>query len=514
MNFKESLTGGLIFWFLNSYEESKTKKIFASFGRLVKESMLYRALSGYVHSGAYVLDSGIVRLFNVLLAAFAGLCDRAESLTEGSFFLRTVKKIVSCKEIFLCILVAYPFTDLIIRKTAGVLAGSWDELYFFGFLLLLVFDFIYNHKDRKYVVSPLNLPVIIFLAVMFGCYFVVSPDRTIGFEGMRAVCEYMFWFFLVLKLCDSDKIGKRLCICLFIVIGIMAVHGIYQYIIAVPMPSSWVDHNEAGVRTRVYSILTSPNVLGSLFTLTIPVGVGLFLEEKNNKIKIFYGLVILCMLASLAFTFSRGAWMGFMAAVIVFVLFYDARLLIPVLALSVLAVFLVPDIGNRISYMLSADYIESSMNGGRLIRWLDGLNVWAYGKLTGVGLGHFGGAVAINHGMQYLVGEDYMETFYMDNYYLKTMIETGIVGLSAFVFLMYQVFINSVRAVKVSKENKYLKIGIMSGLFGIIIHNLVENIFEVPLMSTEFWVFAAVLMSFWYRKTIEPPLVKGRGTAA
>ncbi|MCC8098173.1 MAG: O-antigen ligase family protein [Eubacterium sp.] len=500
MNFKESLTGSFIFWLPDAYGESKFKNIAEGFGRLVKNSLIYRALRKYVHSGAYVLDSGIVSLFNLILTALSGLCDKAEGLLEGSFICRLLKKITGCKEIFLYILIAYPFTDLIIRKTVGILAGPWDELYFFGLLLILILDFIYNHKGRKYVVSPLNLPVIVFLAVMFGCYFVVSPDRTIGFEGMRAVCEYIFWFFLVLKLCDSDKLGKRLCICLFIVIGIMAIHGIYQYIVAVPMPSSWVDHNEAGVRTRVYSILTSPNVLGSLFTLTIPIGVGLFLEEANKCKKAFYGIIILCMLASLAFTFSRGAWMGFMAAVIVFVLFYDARLLLPVLALAVLAVFLVPEVGNRISYMLSADYIESSMNGGRLIRWIDGLAVWSYGKLTGVGLGHFGGAVAINHDMQYLVGEDYVETFYMDNYYLKTMIETGIVGLAAFIFLMYQVFISSVRAVKISSENKYLKIGIMSGLFGIIIHNLVENIFEVPLMSTEFWVFAAVLMSFWYRK--------------
>ncbi|MCD8090502.1 MAG: O-antigen ligase family protein [Clostridiales bacterium] len=500
MNFKESLTGGLIFWFLNAYEESSLKKALSAFGGLVKESCIYGLMRKYVHSGAYVLDSGIVSVFNIILGLFAGLCDRAEGLIEGSLVFRLLRKITEHKEIFLYILISYPFTDLIIRKTAGILAGPWDELYFFGLLLILILDFIYNHKGRKYVVSPLNLPVIIFLAVMFGCYFVVSPDRTIGFEGMRAVCEYIFWFFLVLKLCDSDETGKRLCICLFLVIGIMAVHGIYQYIVAVPMPSSWVDHNEAGVRTRVYSILTSPNVLGSLFTLTIPIGAGLFLEEKNKAKKAFYAVVILCMLASLAFTFSRGAWMGFMAAVIIFVLFYDARLLVPVLALAVLAVFLVPEVGNRISYMLSADYIESSMNGGRLIRWIDGLSVWAYGKLTGVGLGHFGGAVAINHGMQYLVGYEYIDTFYMDNYYLKTMIETGVVGLFAFIFLMYQVFINSARAVKASAENKYLKIGIMSGLFGIIIHNLVENIFEVPLMSTEFWIFAAVLMSFWYRK--------------
>lgn len=502
MMIKDSFIAYLLLSLSEIYNKSKTKKAIDTFKNTFKNSLFYRLLRAYLYRGYGVLNCGLTSFFNLILAGLAVLCDKIVPVLENSFFFRIIRFFINRKQIFLYILIAYPFTDLIIRKTAGVLAGPWDELYFFGLLLVLIFDFIYNHKDRKYVTTPLNVPILIFLAVMYGCYFVVSPDRSIGFEGMRAVCEYIFWFYIVLKLCDSDKTAKNLCICLFIVISIMALHGIYQYIVAAPMPASWVDHNEAGVRTRVYSILTSPNVLGGLFTLTIPIGVGLFLEEVNKVKKALYAFFLLCMLASLAFTFSRGAWMGFMAAVIVFVLFYDARLLLPVLILAVLAVFLVPEVGNRISYMLSADYIESSMNGGRLIRWIDGLKVWSYGKLTGVGLGHFGGAVAINHGMQYLVADDYMETFYMDNYYLKTMIETGIVGLCAFIFLMYQVFLNSIRAVKLSKEHRYLKIGIMSGLFGIIIHNLVENIFEVPLMSTEFWVFAAVIMSFWYRAAI------------
>ncbi len=500
MTVKDSLVYRLVCMFFAAYDSSTLKKALGSLGAYFKSSLTYTLLRKYIYKQPKIYSSGIVNLFNYILKGFGRLCDSVIKLVSDSLLFRLLKKLVSHKDIFLYILVAYPFTDFVIRNTVGGLAGNWDELFFVGLTLLLVLDFFYNHEGRQYVVSPLNTAILVFLAVMTGCWFAVSPDRKIGLEGLRAVCEYIFWFFLVLKLCDSDKLAKRLCICLFIVISLMAVHGIYQYIVAVPMPSSWVDHNEAGVRTRVYSILTSPNVLGDLMTLTAPIGAGLFLEEKNKLKKAAYAIGTLCIIATLAFTFSRGAWLGFVGAVLVFVMFYDARYLIPVCVLGLLAVFLVPEIGNRISYMLSPEYIESSMNGGRLIRWLDGLKVWAYGKATGVGLGHFGGAVAQNHGMAYLVADEYMETFYMDNYYLKTMIETGVVGLIAFIFLMYQVFINSVRAVKSSEEYKYIKIGIMSGLFGVIAHNLVENIFEVPMASTEFWIFAAVLMSFWYRR--------------
>jgi hypothetical protein len=44
---------------------------------------------------------------------------------------------------------------------------------------------------------------------------------------------------------------------------LVALHGIYQYIIDVDVPSSWTSVTEMGVRTRVFSILNSPNIMGS-----------------------------------------------------------------------------------------------------------------------------------------------------------------------------------------------------------------------------------------------------------
>ncbi len=88
----------------------------------------------------------------------------------------------------------------------------------------------------------------------------------------------------------------------------------------------------------------------------------------------------------------------------------------------------------------------------------------------------------------------------MDNYFLKTAVESGLFGLAAFVLLMYCVIINSYRAIKTSvgKLDRELSTGIMAGLCGVITHNLVENVFEVPMMTSLFWVFVAVIMGIWY----------------
>lgn len=168
--------------------------------------------------------------------------------------------------------------------------------------------------------------------------------------------------------------------------------------------------------------------------------------------------------------------------------------------MAVLVVALVPSVGNRIGYMLSPEYIESSLRGGRLVRWLTGLRILEFYPWLGVGLGQFGGAVAMNHQTSFLVDLSVVKTFYMDNYYLKTAVESGIVGFSAFVMLMYSVIINSFRTLRspLTKEGKELAIGIMAGLCGVIAHNWVENVFETPLMASVFWVFVGVIMAMWY----------------
>jgi O-antigen ligase len=208
------------------------------------------------------------------------------------------------------------------------------------------------------------------------------------------------------------------------------------------------------------------------------------------------------MLASLVFTSSRGAWIGFAVAFLVYVLLNDKRLIVPGVVAMVLVIVLVPSVGNRITYMLSPEYIESSLKGGRLVRWLTGIRILEFYPVWGLGLGHFGGAVAMNHEMSTIVDTNVVQTFYMDNYYLKTAVESGLVGLAAFVMLMYQVIINGLRVVKLTEGDSFHQIscGILAGLTGVIVHNFVENVFEVPLMTTVFWVFVGVLMAVWYSK--------------
>lgn len=415
-------------------------------------------------------------------------------------FVAATLMVLKNYEIATYILSAYALIDFVLRGYVTAFASIWDEAFLLGLILLWIFKWLVYRKEEPLKQAPMDLPIVIYISVMLLVLIVNSPDFSISLEGFRANVQYVFWYFAVLQLTKGKDSARRLSVVFTLIVGAMAIHGVWQYIIGVEMPAGWVDQNEAGVRTRVYSILTSPNIFGSLLTLAMPITVALGLSTKSSKRKAIFFFLALMMVGSLVFTFSRGAWIGFMVAVACYVLLRDVRLIIPVIIGAVLVVILVPSVGDRITYMLSPEYIESSLKGGRLVRWITGLRILEFNPVFGVGLGHFGGAVAMNHSLSLVVDTFVVKTFYMDNYYLKTAVETGITGLAAFVMLMYQVFINSLRTIKITsdKETKELAVGIMAGLCGVIVHNFVENVFEVPLMSSMFWLFVAVMMGIWY----------------
>lgn len=420
----------------------------------------------------------------------------------GIAFVTAAALMIFDHDVAVFFLAGYGVLDVAIRAFAGGISSIWDELFLIGLVGLWGIKWIMCRDEDNFKVTPVDFPLFLFIAAMVICLVLNSSDFSVGVEGFRAIVQYMLWYFVVIQLVNGERSAKAVTLCFVLIVGLLALYGVYQYAIGVEMPAGWVDQNEAGVRTRVFSIFTSPNIFGSLLTLAIPMTVSLALMTKKTLSRIFFCLVALVMLASLVFTFSRGAWIGFMLAAGIYILLKDKRFIIPAVILAVLVVAAVPSVGDRIGYMLSPEYIESSLRGGRLVRWLTGLEILKNNLLLGVGLGHFGGAVAMNNGMKYLVGYTWTDTFYMDNNMLKMAVESGLLGFGAFMILMYSVVINSFRTIKLSstKASRELSTGILAGLCGVIAHNFFENVFETPMMTSLFWLFVAIIMGIWYEE--------------
>jgi O-antigen ligase len=415
---------------------------------------------------------------------------------EGSTVLRSAAGIRV--ETLLWLAFSYIIIDFVLRRSPATAfwAGNWDEL-----LLILIFlawpvQMALRGK-LTYRLTPLDFPICLYAAVAIFLFLVRSPNPGIALEGLRVYLEYLLWFFIGSNLLLNKDQARALINWLVILGTLVALHGVYQYIIGVPIPENWVDSTET-VRTRVFSIVGSPNVLGSFLVLLLPVTLSQMLSARGRARKYLYALCLAPMALSLIFTFSRGAWLAMAGALIIYGLIYNWRILLGLALAAYTAPKFIPGIADRIGYLLSPAYLISSTRAGRVARWNMAINKVKNNPLTGEGFGRFGGAVAARH---------IPSSNYVDNFYLKTAAETGLIGIAALAWLL----LNGVRcALNTYRRltDPYLKGlagGLIAGLLGVLLHNGVENIFEVPMMSTYFWLLLGMTAALPHLKNQETP---------
>lgn len=384
-------------------------------------------------------------------------------------------------ETLLWLVMTYIIIDFVLRRyiSIGFLASNWDELLLVLIALAWPVQMALRGK-MTYRLTPLDVPILIYLAIAVFLLLVRSPHLGIAIEGIRVYVEYIFWFFVATNLLLNKRQARALINWLIFLGTLVALHGVKQYIFGVAIPETWVDSAES-VRTRVFSIVGSPNVLGSFLVMVIPITISQLISARGRLLRYAYALALAPMILTLIFTYSRGAWLAMFGALIVYGLIYNRRILLGLAAAAYAAPKIFPDIAARIGYMLSPAYLLSSTRAGRVARWNAAIAKWKANPLTGEGFGRFGGAVAARH---------IPTSNYVDNFYLKTAAESGLIGLAALVWL----YISGLRCAFNSYRrltDPYLKglaVGLIAGLLGVLLHNGVENIFEVPMMSTYFWL--------------------------
>lgn len=431
-----------------------------------------------------------ILVVGLIMGIISGKLGIYYGLILGGAFVFTISLMIK-PHWSLYILAGYSIIDFIFRTTGGRIAGLWDELLLILMIVVYLINLIVTSQGFKYKLTSMDVPIISFFGISVFLLLINSPDLYIAVDGIRVILQFVIWYFLAVNMIKEKSTVKNLLIILILLTFFISLHGIYQYIIGVEIPSTWFDSAESGMRTRVFSIIGSPNILGGLMVLISPISLAFVLNEEKYIKKLVYFTMMMSMLLCLVFTFSRGAWLAFGFATIVFALLKDKRLIIPLILGTIVLLIAVPEIGSRMTYMLSPQYFASSARGGRIIRWTMAIETIKTSPLFGVGIGRYGGATAMRH----IPG-----SFYVDNFYLKTMAEMGIVGFVAFAFLLYRVGIESLKTIRGVRDPEILNlsIGVFTGLLGVIAHNAVENVFEVPMMTSYFWILVAVMISFRY----------------
>lgn len=490
-------------------------------GRLWRQSAIYSLFARLLGAPAAADTSLLRRVLDGCNALLRRIGHGFVSVLRGSLCCRIYGAVVRyCGESFflgwlfrggigtllLVAVAAYAPLDYLLRAVGpAALASVWDELLMLACLAWIVYQRMGSRKPLRSRTSAVDVWLAGYLiaGALLLLYTSKSFALSVNIQGYRASLQYLLLFFLVTRLLRDEDDLKLMYRVMVVLALAFALHGIWQFVVGVEIPSNWTDQAETAVRTRVFSIFKNPNIMGGYMVLFAPMAIGMAYASDTPAKKVFYWICGLCMCLGCLFTMSRGAWLALAVAAVLFALIVDRRLLALMAAAAVAACFL-PFVRSRIGYLFTDAFAESNARAGRAKRWstafgyLDENNAWT----LGLGYGMFGGAVAVQNPINAT-----FEYMYVDNYYVKILAENGIVGLTAFLSSMAGLLWGGARACArtARTKNKPLCAGMLAGLVGVLVHSFFESLWEEPYMMALFFAVAGMLIftGFFCRDSAE-----------
>ncbi|MCR4431781.1 MAG: O-antigen ligase family protein [Tepidanaerobacteraceae bacterium] len=347
----------------------------------------------------------------------------------------------------------------------------------------LVFASLLLNCDKFDMDMPAAIiPALMFMAVA-AVSAVFSVMRSESLKTLPLYAAYFMAFYSSAILMRDRVILKTALFFQMMSALLLSAYGIYQYFfIKVPTAIAWVDVKQfPELATRVYATLENPNVLAEYLALAIPMALGmLFAGEKLGR-KLLFSAITGVLAICLVLTFSRGAWLGLVLALLVFAAIKEPRLLIWLILLGFVSPLFMPSVVvNRIA---SIGSLEDSSNAFRVTIWIAAIRMIKDYWIAGAGLG----LTAFSR-----VYRDYMiagtPALHAHNLYLEMGIEMGVAGILTFIWMIIAGFSRAVNCIGKDTWHSFLLAAAVGALAGHLLHGMFDYVWFSPRIVMDFWL--------------------------
>ena len=329
--------------------------------------------------------------------------------------------------------------------------------------------------------TPLNQPIAAYIlaclvATLWGSITGHVQGKA-GFFFVLKYFEYMIVFFMVVNYVNSEDQAKRLLFCLLLTCFIVAIYGLLQVPDGVRVSAPF--EGESG----------EPNTFGGYLVLMGALALALIDNLKDMRVRLGLSVLMIVLLIVLIYTESRASYLAVIPMYLTFSLlsrrrFYLLAGLVVVLAVSP---FVLPHkVKERIIFTFTqreqAGQIQvgkmrlDTSTSARLRSWQGGLQDWRKRPFLGHGVTGYG---------------------FMDAQYPRILVETGIVGMLAFAWLIFTLFRVGVGTWLDSEDDllRSLSVGLIAGLVGLLVHALAANTFIIVRIMEPFWCMAGIVVA-------------------
>ncbi len=358
---------------------------------------------------------------------------------------------------------------------------------------VVIFSFLIKTiitKETDFVYSPLIVPLLAFAAVQI-ITTIISVSVILSMQNLIVSLASLALYFVIINTIKTKEELDRVIKIFIITAFFLSCYGIMQYFTLGTTSKAWVDMElNPDLKTRVVGTFGNPNVFAEYLEHILPVAIALVFVFKNLINKAIGAIIAGTMFICLLLTASRGGWLGFASAMLLFVVLKLFKYIPVFLAGSVLMIPLAPRVVlQRIS---TIGNVEDTSNMYRTWIWEGTINMIKDFWVTGVGYGYW----AFRNTF-YEYGIKGSKAWHSHNMYLEIMAEMGIFGALTFVWVILSMFIHSIKLI-LKTEDKYLSYistGLLAGFLSVLVHGIAEHILYMPKSVIMFWMFAAFLSS-------------------
>jgi len=369
-----------------------------------------------------------------------------------------------------------------------------------GLSFICAFVFVLHvikNKEFTFVKAPMNVAVVFFvIALLWG---VINSFATMSsLKQVMVHGSFILFYFVVINVIRTKEQWKALLKVFIASAFIVALYGIVQNFFGVSSAESWIDEDMFGnIGQRVYSFFNNPNVLGEFLVLTIPIGVALLWTKIKEEHRVLFAFVLMCMVGCMIFTWSRGAWLGMLIAVALYLVISDKRWMFA----GILCVLLIPIAlyvtGNTaiIERFISIGNTADTSTAYRVSIWNASVNMIGDFWVCGIGIGS--DAYTTIYPSYALPGAKF--ALHSHNLFLQFWVETGLIGIVSLVAVILgfikTVFSTSVvRKIKNSDIAKIL-VALGAGFLGFIFQGLTDYVWYNYKILMIFWIIIALGVS-------------------
>lgn len=327
--------------------------------------------------------------------------------------------------------------------------------------------------------TPLNRPILYYVLIClvatgFGILGARVDPQTGAFYVLKYI-EYFIVFYMVINHVRDEKQVKRFVFCLLLTCFIVSIIGMHQIPTGVRVSAPF--EGKEG----------EPNTFGGYLVFILAIAMGLLYQLKTLKIKQLLIVVIAAIIPPLLFTESRASFLAFIPMIFTFGMMMKRRAIFigaATVLLIISPLFLPAAVTDRVMYTFNQPEESGQIQIGdlrldtslsaRVVSWSKAMSSWPRHPVFGYGVTGFG---------------------FIDAQIPRVLVETGILGIAAFILLLYSIFKMAVIHYRqvTTPFAKGICMGYIAGFIGLIFHALGANTFIIVRIMEPFWFFTGIV---------------------